>query len=97
MRLSDDKTNHLSHVLVKNLREYRDDDGNDVDFKVEDNQVRLTIKGALVECLETFEELEEKVKKTVSSYSRKIVEGSREWDLMYSKTYEEEIQKLKGV
>jgi hypothetical protein len=97
MRLSDDKTNHLSHVLVKSLREYRDDDDNDMDFKVEDNQVRLTIKGALVECLETFEELEEKVKKTVSSYSRKIVEGSREWDLMYSKTYEEEIQKLKGV
>jgi hypothetical protein len=68
-----------------------------VDFKVEDNQVRLTIKAALVESLETFEELEEKVKRTVSSYSRKIVEGSREWDLMYSKTYEEEIQKLKGV
>ena len=34
---------------------------------------------------------------TLQSYSRKIVEGSREWDLMYSKTYEEELQKLKAV
>ena len=92
MRLSDDKTNHLSHVLVRSLDDYAE-----VDFEVEDNQVRLTIKKALVECLETIEELEEKVKKTVNSYSRKIVEGSREWDLMYGKTYEEEIQKLKGV
>jgi hypothetical protein len=92
MRLSDDKINYLSHVLVKSL-----DDYSEVDFEVEDNQVRLTIKEALVESLRTFEELEEKVRGTLSSYSRKIVEGSREWDLMYSKTYEEEIQKLKGV
>lgn len=92
MRLSDDKTNYLSHVLVKSLREHPG-----VDFEAEDNDVRLAIKEALVESLTTFDDLEEKVKGTLSSYSRKIVEGSREWDMMYSKTYEEEIQKLRSV
>ena len=92
MRLSDDKISHLSHLLLAALQEYPD-----VDYRAEDNQVRLMIKDALVESLHTLEELEEKVNSTLRSYSRKIIEGSREWDLMYSKTYEEELQKLKAV
>jgi hypothetical protein len=92
VRLSDDKISHLSHVLLAALQEYAD-----VDYRAEDNQVRLMIKEALVESLVTLDELEEKVSRTLQSYSRKIVEGSREWDLMYSKTYEEELQKLKVV
>ena len=92
MRLSDDKISHLSHLLLAALEEYPD-----VDYRAEDNQVRLMVKEALVESLRTLEELEEKVNRTLQSYSRKIVEGSREWDLMYSKTYEEELQKLKVV
>ena len=92
MRLSDDKVSHLSHLLLAALLEYPD-----VDYRAEDNQVRLMIKEALVESLRTLEELEEKVNHTLQSYSRKIVEGSREWDLMYNKTYEEELQKLKVV
>ena len=92
MRLSDDKVSHLSHLLLAALLEYPD-----VDYRAEDNQVRLMVKEALVESLRTLEELEEKVNHTLQSYSRKIVEGSREWDLMYSKTYEEELQKLKAV
>jgi hypothetical protein len=92
VRLSDDKISHLSHLLLAALQEY-----SDVDYRAEDNQVRLMVKEALVESLRTLEELEEKVNHTLQSYSRKIVEGSREWDLMYSKTYEEELQKLKAV
>ena len=92
MRLSDDKTNFLSHVLLEVLQEYPD-----VDYKIEANQLRLLIKEALVESLETLEKLELKVRGTLTSYSRKIPEGSREWDLMYMKTYEEELNKLKSV
>ena len=92
MRLSDDKVSHLSHLLLAAMQEYPD-----VDYRAEDNQVRLMIKEALVESLRTLDELEQKVTRTLQSYSRKIVEGSREWDLMYSKTYEEELQKLKVV
>ena len=92
MRLSDDKTNHLSHLLLHILQDYPD-----VDYTMEDNQIRLLVKEALVGGLETIGKLEEKVRETLLSYSRKIVEGSREWDLMYSKAYEEEISKLKSV
>ena len=44
MRLSDDKISHLSHLLLGALQEYPD-----VDYRAEDNQVRLMIKEALVE------------------------------------------------
>ena len=33
------------------------------------------------------------VRCTLNSYSRKIVEGSREWDVMYQKLYDEELAK----
>ena len=92
MRLSDDKTNHLSHVVVRSLGEYAD-----VDFSMEDNDVRLLIKETLIECLRLFDELEEKVSQDISSRSRKIVEGSGEWEVEYRRIYEEEINKLKAV
>jgi hypothetical protein len=92
MRLSDDKTNHLSHVIVRSLSEYPE-----VDFKVEDNDVRLRIKEALIESLTLFDELEEKVTQDISSRSRKIVEGSGEWEVEYRRIYEDEINKLKAV
>lgn len=92
MRLTDDKTNHLSHVVIRNLSDYPE-----VDFSVEDNQVRLTIKEALTESLNLFEQLEEKVAGDISSRSRKIVEGSGEWEVEYRRIYEDEINKLKAV
>ena len=92
MRLTDDKTNHLSHVVVRSLS-----DCPELDFSVEDNQVRLTIKDALTESLGLFEQLEEKVVGDISSRSRKIVEGSGEWEVEYRRIYEDEINKLKAV
>jgi hypothetical protein len=92
MRLSDDKINHLSHVLLQSLKDFPE-----IQFKEEENQVRLSIKEALLESLDLFDKMEEKVRETLISYSRKIVEGSREWDVMFSKAYEEEIKKLKAV
>jgi hypothetical protein len=92
MRFSDDKINYLSHLLFNAL-----DEREDIDFNVEGNQVRLSMKEALIESFSHFDELEEKVRENLSSRARKMVEGSREWDEEYRKIYEEEIGKLKAV
>jgi hypothetical protein len=42
VRLSDDKISHLSHLLLAALEEYPD-----VDYRAEDNQVRLMVKDRL--------------------------------------------------
>ena len=92
MKLSDDRINHLSHVLFKALN-----DMDEVDFMEDENEVRLRMKQTLVECLRQFDGIEAKIQETLGSYSRKIVEGSREWDVMWSKAYDEEIRKLRAV
>lgn len=92
MRLSDDRINHLSHVLFRAIHAM-----DEVDFMEEENEVRLHMKKTLVECLRLFEGIEHKIHETLGSYSRKIVEGSREWDVMWAKAYEEEIRKLRAT
>jgi hypothetical protein len=92
VRLSDDKINHLSHVVVNSLAQW-----DMVDFAREPNEVRLGVKEGIIAGLRTIERLEEKVRRMLQSYSRKIVEGSREWDVMYAKYFEEELQKLSPV
>jgi hypothetical protein len=39
------------------------------------------------------EEIDRKVKAKLASYSRGIVEGSAEWEVLYRKTFEEEVRK----
>jgi hypothetical protein len=92
VKLSDDRINHLSHVLFKAVNAM-----DEVDFMAEENDVRLEIKKTLVDCLRQFDAVEEKIKETLGSYSKKLVEGSREWDVMWSKAYDEEVRKLRAV
>ena len=92
MRLTDDQINQLSHYLIRSLGTLQT-----IDFNVEDNDARISIKEALVESLRHFDDLEEKVRTNLSSRARKMIEGSREWDEEYRKIYEEEINKLKAV
>jgi hypothetical protein len=89
MRLSDDKVNQLSHVVLKALRDW-----DQVEFLEDDNDVRLAVKDGLVEGLAIIDGVERKVRDTLGSYSRKILEGSPEWDIMYAKAFEDELGKL---
>ena len=56
-----------------------------------ENTIRLEIVRAMKDALKLEEEIEMTVRRTLQSYTRKIVEGSREWDVMYQKLYDEEL------
>lgn len=88
MRLSHDKAIHLSHVLVNAL-----DDEELVTWLVDKNTLRMEIANTIVEDLSIEEEVDEEVRRILRSYKRKILEGSREWDVMYQKTFEEQMKK----
>jgi hypothetical protein len=51
------------------------------------------IKRVLATELAQEEEIDRKVKAKLASYSRGIVEGSAEWEVLYRKTFEEEVRK----
>jgi len=89
MRLSREKIIHLSHVIIKGLIEEEA-----VDFLKPENDVRLEIVRVITEELMIDDKIDEVVRKKLASYSRPILEGSREWDIMYRKLYEEELNRL---
>lgn len=91
MSLSRPKINSLSQLIVKALQK-----SGTVTFLKEDNDVRLQIVKTLNDELKIEEVIDAEVRRKLASYSRKIVEGNREWDVMYQKLYEEETKKRLG-
>ena len=86
--LSEDKVSHLSHVILKAVKS-----SPLVQVKSEDGRILKEIKRVLAGELAHEENIDRKVRAKLGSYSRGIVEGSPEWDVLYRKTFEEESRK----
>ena len=86
--LSEDKVSHLSHVILKAVKS-----SPLVQVKSEDGRILKEIKRVLAGELAHEEDIDRKVRAKLGSYSRGIVEGSPEWDVLYRKTFEEELRK----
>lgn len=85
MMLSDDKISHTTHMLLKGLLENKL-----IVPKTEESEVRREIKKTIVNELKIGEDINETVTKKLLSFSKKLVEGSPEWEVLYRKFYEEE-------
>ncbi|MFN3480245.1 MAG: DUF507 family protein [Thermodesulfovibrionales bacterium] len=83
--LSDDKITHLGHVLLKELVSK-----GFIELKAEEGKVWREIKRSIVSFLKVSEEIDTAVRRKMQSFSRKIIEGSPEWDVLYKKFYREE-------
>ncbi len=88
MRISEEKTSHLAHIVFDALTK-----NGAVRLLVDDAKVRRELKQAVARWLKAEEEIEETVRKKIVSYSRKITEGSPEWDVLFQKHYLEELNK----
>lgn len=91
MKLSREKINHLSKLIITEL--INDDN---VEFFEEENKIRLEIVKIITDLLKTDDDIEAEARKILSSYSRNIREGSPEWDILYNKHYEEVANKKRG-
>lgn len=90
--LSEDKASHLSHVILQAVKK-----SPLVTVRGDDGQMLKEIKRVLAAELAQEAEIDRKVKAKLASYSRGIVEGSPEWDVLYRKTFEEETRRhVKG-
>jgi hypothetical protein len=86
--LSEDKVSHLSHVILQVLKK-----SPLVTMQTDEGRVLKEIKRVLASELAQEEQIDRTVKAKLASYSRGIVEGSAEWDVLYRKTFEEESRK----
>jgi len=88
MRISREKVNHISKMIVTDLAK-RDD----FDYKTELNDVRLEITHVVNEYLKIEDSADENARKVCASYSRKMREGTDEWDILYNRHYNEYMSK----
>ena len=88
MRISREKVNHISKMIVTDLAK-RDD----FDYKTELNDVRLQITHVINEYLKIEDSADENARKVCASYSRKMREGTDEWDILYNRLYGEYMSK----
>ncbi len=86
--LTEDKVSHLSHVILTTMKK-----APGVRLKRSDELVLKEIKKVLADELTQEQQIDRTVRTKLASYSRGLVEGSAEWDVLYRKTFEEETRK----
>ncbi len=89
MILSEDRQTHLAHVIVDGI--WKDDI---VEYTNEDEVIREA-KRVLVEYVKHETDVDETVRNRILSQKKGVLEGSREFDILYKKYYEEEQSKRK--
>ncbi len=87
MRLSEDRISHLAHIVSDGV--WKDDL---VDFN-DDELVLHEIKRAITDYLKVEDDADTAARDKIRSLSRDVPEGSREWDILYRKYFEEELSK----
>lgn len=88
--LSDEKQMHLSHVILQCLESTREG------IMVGSSTLALReIKRLIADQMVLEKDIDKIVRSRLQSYTRKIPEGSSEWEVMWKKTYEEELRKRK--
>jgi hypothetical protein len=92
MILSDEKTTHLSHLILNHLK-----DPGHASLKADEAAVLREIKRLLAAEVRVEEEVDAAVRRRLATYSRPLAEGSAEWETLYRKTFEEEMRKRKKV
>lgn len=89
MKLSRDKINHISSLIVRDF-EKRDE----LDYKIPLNGIRLEIVKIFMDELQLDDAADAAARKILASYSTKnLREGTPEWEIMYQKHYDEEMTK----
>lgn len=89
IRLSREKINYLSRKILDSLFE-----NDQVEFLDESNEIRLIIVKSIEEEIHLYETIEKKAVEKIETQKKSITEGSREWEILYRKYYNEEITKL---
>ena len=89
MNISEDRVSHIAHKVLDKIW------NNDlVDFPTEPRALQR-IKLSITEFFASTEEIDQLVRRKLASYAQAKVPGSRDWEILYKKFYEEEAAKRK--
>lgn len=88
-RLSREKISFLARKILNAL--YNNDQ---VEFLDDPNEIRLTIVRSIEDEMKLYDTLDKKAIEKIQSQKKSVEEGSREWEILYRKYYNEELSKL---
>ncbi len=88
-KLSREKINTLSKQILALLSQ-----NDQVEFLDDANEIRLIIVRSIEEEIHLYETLDKKAIDKIQSQKKAIEEGSREWEILYRKYYNDELAKL---
>jgi hypothetical protein len=84
---SESRISHLAHLVIDGLRQ------SGLAQFAGDGQSLTETKRVLHEFFQGEDQLDDLVRRKIASLSRAVPPGSREWDVLYRKYYEEEARK----
>ena len=87
MILSEDRISHISHKIHDRI--YLDEL---IEFIDEDEALKI-IKQAFTDYLSLHDKIDDIVRAKISSLKKNVLEGMPEWEVLYRKYYEEELNK----
>jgi uncharacterized protein len=88
VRLSEDRISHISHLVLDALVRNRN-----VDALLPEEKLLREIKRTITGELQFEDEADDAARRTIQSLSRRVPEGSPEWDVLYRKYREEELRR----
>ncbi|MCC6849371.1 MAG: DUF507 family protein [Deltaproteobacteria bacterium] len=88
-RASDGRISALAHLALDALKK-----GDEVADLRTDRLVLAEIKAVLTDFFDVDEAIDAKVRRKIGSLSRRVPEGSSEWNVLYRQYLEEEKRKL---
>lgn len=92
MRLSEDRISHLSHLIQDMLIRNRN-----IDVLQPEERMLREIKHTISDELKFEDEADTAARKTIQSLSRRVPEGSPEWDVLHRKYLDEEMRRRKKI
>lgn len=92
MRLSEDRISHISHLVQDMLIRNRS-----IDILQPEERLLREVKRTITDELKFEDEADEAARRTIQSLSRTVPEGSREWDVLYRKYVEAEMNRRRKI
>ncbi len=88
MKISREKINHISSLLVRDFEKREE-----LDYKEDLNDIRLEIARVMTDILKIDDRADDEARRIVNSYSKNLREGTPEWEVLYQRHYEDELKK----
>lgn len=87
MRLSEDRISYIAHLLCEQSAQQG------LIRIHEPGRILNETKQVMISYFKADDTVDDMVRKKIASHSRVIMEGSPEWDVMYKKYFQEEMNK----